>query len=194
MPLFRDNPPPVKPSRSSAGLASTARSSALMHKVDSDFESQLAFNSAPALAYGLVITLFGLGVLSAALGGLMGNNVLMVEILGGALALVGASLLVLRLGVTVDRKLRRVVKWRSFLIKQPSNVYNLSAFDFLTISREGRGQSTRFEISLSDSSKNFTVASFPVEPEARQFASEVAQFLNLRVVDSASGEWDAVSS
>jgi hypothetical protein len=193
LPLFRDSATPiVNASRSSSGLVTAARSSALMHKVNSDFDSQLAFNSAPALAYGLAITVFGLGVLITALTGLMGSNVLMIEILGGALAFVGGSLLVMRLGVTIDRKLRRVIKWRSFLIKQPSNVYNLSAFDFLTISKEGRGQRTRFDICLSDSNSNFTVASFPVEPEARQFANEVANFLNLRVVDSASGEWGAV--
>lgn len=141
------------------------------------------------MVYGIGILVTGFAVAG---GGVALHNMLALEIAGGALALIGVALVLLRMGLTVDRKLRRVVKWRWFGIRQSSGVHNLSAFDFLTIGQAGRGAKAQFEICLSDSNANFKVATFPTENEAHDFANEIGRFLNVRVVDSVSGEWEAV--
>ena len=175
--------------RSSTALAAAARSSQLLHRVESEFESQLAYNSCPTLFYGVSAFVAGLVVAGT---GVAAHQLLLLEISGGALALAGVALVLVRMGLTIDRKLRRVVKWRWFGIQKPSGVHNVSAFDFLTIGQAGRGSKARFEICLSDSNANFQVATFPTESEAHDFANEVGRFLNVRVVDSVSGEWEAV--
>ena len=106
-----------------------------MHRVDSDFQSQLAYNCSPTLAYGLGVLVAGLVILGTALSGFFGRELLLVEVCAGALTVLGLCLTLMRLGLIVDRRLRRVIKRRSFLCPLQSTVYNLSPFDFLTISR-----------------------------------------------------------
>ena len=168
-----------------------------MHRVESDFESQLAYNSCPTLFYGIGVVVVGLGVLTLGLLNIgrlnfFGDHALLLDFAGGALTSAGIALVLLRMGLTVDRKLRRVIKWRWFGIRKSEGVHNLTAFDYLTIGQAGLGTKAKFEICLSDANESFKVATFPTENEAHDFANEVGRFLNVRVVDSVSGEWEAV--
>ena len=152
-----------------------------MHKVDSEFESQLSFNSCPALVYGLTILISGVAMLSALVLGEFKYDVIYLLSVSYALIVVGVGLCALRLNLIVDRKLRRVTRQRALIYGLSPKVYNLTPFDFLTISREQRGQ---FEIRLTDSNEKFCMATFPDETDAKEFAQEVASFLNVRVVDT----------
>lgn len=164
-----------------------AKSSGLLHRVDSDFESQLAYNCSPALIYGLIAIALGLIISGLAMSGHLGMGALWIVVASAMLIISGVSLCIVRLSLVVDRKLRRVTRRRSVLYKMPETVYNLSPFDFLTITRadqSGPGKRALYEISLTDSSANFTVASFPNAADAREFAHEIANFLNVRIVDT----------
>ena len=161
-----------------------ARSSGLLHRVDSDFESQLAYNCSPALIYGLIAIALGLIVMGLALSGSFGKDALWIEVLSVMAIIAGASLCIVRLSLVVDRKLRRVTRRRSAFYKLPETVYNLTPFDFLTITCETQNGRPKYEIGLTDSSTNFTVAEFPNAIDAREFAHEIANFLNVRIVDT----------
>jgi hypothetical protein len=161
-----------------------ANSSGELRRVDSDFKSQLNYHCNPALLYGVPVLIGGLALLGASLSGAFGEKVVLMEALGGGLAAVGLILSLVRLGLIVDRKMRRVVRRRSLLCPLSSKVYNLSPFDFITIDRAGRGPRSRFEIRLSDSNAKFCVATFKNEMDAREFAGEVASFLNVRIVEA----------
>lgn len=161
-----------------------ARSSGLLHRVDSDFESQLAYNCSPALIYGLIAIGLGLIVFGLALSGNLGKDALWIEVLSAMMMITGVSLCIVRLSLVVDRKLRRVTRRRSAIYKLPETVYNLTPFDFLTITCGNQKGRVVYEIGLTDSSTNFTVAAFPNAVDAREFAHEIANFLNVRIVDT----------
>ena len=161
-----------------------ANSSGELRRVDSDFKSQLNYHCNPALLFGAPILIGGMALLCISCSGWFGSDLLWMQVLGGGLALAGLTLSLMRLGLSVDRKLRRVVRRRSVICPVSSMVHNLSPFDFITIDRAGRGPRSRFEIRLSDSNVQFCVAAFKNEMDAREFAGEVATFLNVRIVEA----------
>lgn len=119
-----------------------------------------------------------------------------VIVLGGALALLGAVLTCVRVGVIVDRQRRTVTTWWGLLVPLYRNrtEYSVSRADFVTLSREerkaGKGEIYAvFPVTLGGSGGDAMTIHEPHDHDkARHLAEEIAKFLGLGIRDRSVAE------
>ena len=109
----------------------------------------------------------------------------------GVLALVGAILVCVRMGVVIDRRQRTITTWWGLLVPFFRTEHPLSEARFVSISREERraGRTTYevFPVRLERANtRAVAIRAAPDHDTARRFAEDVARFVHLGIRDRSS--------
>jgi hypothetical protein len=147
--------------------------------------------------------LFGLGLLAVGLFFLIGCLALplppagcttgTLAIVGGVMALLGATFMSVRFGVIVDRQRRTITTWWGLLVPIHKTEHPFSQSHHVILSREersaGRSSYEVFPVRLEGASTDAITIHEPRDyDKARRLGEEVAKFLHLEIRDRSSGE------